>query len=32
LQNTPRSMADRWDAMQTPSRWIPQPEQQELVA
>jgi hypothetical protein len=24
-QNTPRSLADRWDAMQTPSRWTTQP-------
>ena len=31
-QNTPRAMADRWDAMQCPGRWHPQPEQQELVA
>lgn len=31
-QNTPRKMADRWDAMQTPGRWIPRAEQLELVA
>lgn len=31
-QNTPRSMADRWDAMQTPGKWTEQPEQLELVA
>ena len=31
-QNTPRSMADRWDAMQCPAKWEPQPEQMELVA
>lgn len=31
-QNTPRTMADRWDAMQCPSTWTPQPEQMELVA
>lgn len=31
-QNTPRSMADRWDAMQTPGKWEPQPQQLELVA
>jgi hypothetical protein len=31
-QNTPRSMVDRWDAIQTPPRWATQPEQQELVA
>lgn len=30
-QNTPRKMASRWDAMQTPGRWTPQPEQMELV-
>lgn len=32
LQNTPRKMADRWDAMQTPGAWNPQPEQLELIA
>lgn len=31
-QNTPRAMADRWDAMQCAARWIAQPEQMELVA
>lgn len=31
-QNTPRSMADRWDGRQCPSRWEPQPLQTELVA
>lgn len=31
-QNTPRSMADRWDAMQTPGIWHDQPEQMELSA
>lgn len=31
-QNTPRTMADRWDAMQTPLRWERRPEQLELVA
>ena len=31
-QNSPRKMADRWDAMQTPSKWHPQPEQMELTA
>lgn len=31
-QNTPRSMADRWDAMQTPGIWHDQPEQMELTA
>lgn len=30
-QNSPRTMADRWDAMQCPGRWEPQPEQMELV-
>lgn len=30
-QNTPRSMADRWDALQTPARWTPRPEQMELA-
>lgn len=32
LQNTPRGMADRWDAMQTPAKWHPQPGQMELTA
>jgi hypothetical protein len=31
-QNTPRSLAERWDAMQCPGRWEIQPEQMELVA
>lgn len=31
-QNTPRGMADRWDALQTPAIWHPQPEQLELTA
>lgn len=32
-QNTPRAMADRWDAMQCPARWVPRErEQLELVA
>jgi hypothetical protein len=31
-QNSPRSMADRWDAMQCPAKWEHQPEQMELVA
>lgn len=31
-QNTPRSMADRWDAMQTPARWVSAPKQMELIA
>ena len=30
-QNTPRSMADRWDAMQTPGKWDQSPEQMELA-
>lgn len=30
-QNTPRSMADRWDAMQCPGTWTLQPEQMELA-
>jgi hypothetical protein len=30
-QNTPCRMADRWDSMQAPGRWVPQPEQLELV-
>lgn len=29
-QNSARKMADRWDAMQCPGIWSPQPEQQEL--
>jgi hypothetical protein len=31
-QNSPRAMADRWDAMQCPARWSIVPEQMELVA
>lgn len=31
LQNTPRGMADRWDAMQCPGRWELVPEQLELI-
>lgn len=30
-QNTPRAMADRWDAMQCPVKWKPRPEQMELA-
>lgn len=30
-QNTPRAMADRWDAMQCPGAWEWQPEQLELT-
>jgi hypothetical protein len=30
-QNTPRQMADRWDAMQCPGIWNTAPEQLELV-
>lgn len=30
--NTPRGMADRWDAMQCPGAWTLRPEQMELVA
>lgn len=29
--NSPRKMADRWDAMQTPGNWIPAPEQEEMA-
>lgn len=29
-QNSPRKMADRWDAMQSPRCWVPEPEQLEL--
>jgi hypothetical protein len=32
MQNTPRAMVDRWDAMQCPGKWEFQPEQMELVA
>ena len=31
-QNTPRKMADRWDALQTPGKWEQAPEQMELIA
>ena len=31
-KNTPTEMANRWDAMQTPGRWVAQPEQMELCA
>jgi len=31
-QNTPRTMADRWDAMQTPGKWELRAEQLELPA
>lgn len=30
--NSARAMADRWDAMQCPGKWVVQPEQMELVA
>jgi len=30
--NSPRAMADRWDAVQCPIKWEPQPEQMELIA
>ena len=30
-QNTPRAMAERWDAMQTPGRWNETPKQLELA-
>jgi hypothetical protein len=30
-QNTPRAMADRWDAVQCPGRWVNQPQQLEFV-
>jgi hypothetical protein len=30
-QNTPRAMADRWDAAQCPGAWAMQPEQLELA-
>jgi hypothetical protein len=32
MQNTPRAMVDRWDAMQCPGKWEYQPEQMEFVA
>ncbi|GLS53444.1 hypothetical protein [Methylobacterium gregans] len=31
-QNTPRGMADHWEAMQTPGAWEQLPAQMELVA
>lgn len=31
-QNTPRGMADRWDAIQCSGLWLPRPEQLELSA
>jgi hypothetical protein len=31
-QNTPRKMADKLDAIQTPARWIPRLQQHELIA
>lgn len=30
-QNTPRKMADRWDAMQCPSAWVTRPEQTDWI-
>jgi hypothetical protein len=30
--NSPRAMADRWDALQCPATWAPAPEQMELIA
>lgn len=29
--NSPRQMADRWDALQTPGAWVTRPQQMELV-
>lgn len=29
---SPRGMADRWDAMQTPANWLIKPEQMDLIA
>ena len=29
-QNTPRGMADRWDAMQTPRTWVQRPSQEDM--
>lgn len=29
-QNTPRGMADRWDAMQTPRTWATRPSQEDM--
>jgi hypothetical protein len=31
-QNTPRGMADRWDALQTPGQWHVEPEQLEMAS
>jgi hypothetical protein len=31
-QNTPRKMADRWDAIQCPGSWEPAPQQMELAS
>lgn len=31
-QNTPRNMADRWDALQCPGHWHREPEQMELAS
>jgi hypothetical protein len=31
-QNTPRKMADRWDALQTPCAWTARAKQLEFVA
>lgn len=31
-QNTPRAMADRWDALQCPAGWTPRPQQMDLIA
>lgn len=31
IQNTPRAMADRWDALQTPGTWTRQSEQMALI-
>jgi len=30
-QNSPRKMADRWDAVQCPHRWVKRPEQMEML-
>jgi hypothetical protein len=29
-QNTPRSMVERWDAMQCPGQWIERAEQEDM--
>jgi hypothetical protein len=31
-QNSPRAMADRWDAQQCPALWVPQPLQTDIFA